>query len=1205
MKAPDSLKQTLKQLSLLAGTGCLLGLSALPAYSEGSQDLVDVNGYRPFLEYRNIFNGDVRRRTTIKVYARAGETIDLGSSAVGIGSGVIEYHAPNNTSGDCAATGLIANRNEEIAGPGDGTGNTFIPCTIAVTAATEGIWEIDFVSPSPGASGNPTPTPSTSAWTQTNSGYVFAWDATVRSSTGTAIEGRVYANYYAFNMGGNGGAIQLSSEFNVLTKEGYQYRIDLNSIDPFGFIFFANRNGFFDTTSGDSIFRSLQLTGANPGELPPGYDLHNPNEQDIGIYITHKTFINSPDPTMPSTANIRGRTTWLYQEPEPPPTPTEFGFTGIEGTFGQAGTAPLGGTLSFNSTSQNAFSITIDLSEDNIYGNLNDRTFVGRSVVGPNSIFWDGLDGNGDKVEPSTIPYTVQINQYAGEAHFPIIDAEQNNSGIIIERLNQPAGSAADPPFTIYYDDRNTGGDFSLCAAGETTSNAGVANPICYGGPPAARQALAGVDSTGGGHEFTSNFGDRRGIDTWVYYPSTDVQLSGGIVIREADLIVDKSVDLSTANPEDDLTYTVTVTNDGPSDEAGITFIDNVPAALTGVEWSCAITSGIGTCNDVSGSGNNINTTLDLENQAVATYTIEGTLSEFASGTITNEAEARRNLDITDPDLTSNVDDAVTVINNAPPLIDTFCYLVPNNSNRLIKVDLNTGGEDNTFGALGPSGAIRAIAYRDRDSLLFVANNTVLGTYNTDTDIYTAIGSFGSVGPATPISVDGLAFHPFTGELFGTTRNNGSDLLIKINPNTGSFIPGAFGGADYLTISVGGSTTNIGDITFDPDTGVLYGIANAGGTNFDRLITIDTTAGSATAVGSNLGVNRMEGLSAFNNGNFYGTTGNNSDPSSVSNQFYSINKSTGAASLISALSEEAGYESIACATEPENRIVGTVFLDPDTDGILDTGAGDSGTANVAVRLYRDSNGNGMVDGADILLTTQNTSAATAPDTGTFDFLFPASGSFVLDVDPATLPPENSVFTTDNLEVANFGSNVGLTDANNDFGHFTDSNLAIVKRITAVNGNRLTSLVDNPTDDNDNHPHWPGTPFSTFLAGATEHGVEPGDVVEYTIYYLATGNFPVTNVLLCDRIPTGATYIPESMVLFTSSVTSNLTDTNTDGDGGEFLSAGDPTVLPCTEADTGGTIVVNLAPSPAQLPNATGPGTPTNAYGFIRFRITVD
>ncbi|MEO1509858.1 MAG: DUF11 domain-containing protein [Cyanobacteria bacterium J06633_23] len=1200
----ENLEKSLKSLTTIAGVGCLLMFSALPARAEGSQDLVDINGYRPFLEYRNNFNGDVQRRTIIKVYAAAGETIDLGSSAVGIGGGIIEYTAPNNTSGDCGTDGLIANRAEEIAGPGDGTGNTFIPCTVTVTAATEGIWEIDFVSPSPGAGGNPTPAPSTNTWTQTNSGYVFAWDATVRSSVGTPIEGRVYANYYAFNMGGNGGAIQLSSEFTVLTKEGYQYRIDLNSIDPFGFIFFANRNGFFDISTGDSIFRSLQLAGSNPGALPPGYDLHNPNEQDVGIYITHKTFINPPDSSMPSSASIRGQTTWLYSLPEPPPVPANFSFTGIEGTAGTAGTAPLGGTLTFDSASQNAFSITIDLSEDNIYGNLNDRTFVGRSVVGANSIFWDGLDGNGDKVSPSTIPYTVQINQYAGEAHFPIIDAEQNNSGIIIERLNQPAGSTADPPFTIYYDDRNLGGDFSLCASGESTTNTGVANPVCYGGPPAVRQALAGTDSNGGGHEFTSNFGDRRGIDTWVYYPSTDVQLSGGIVIREADLIVDKVVNTPTEkSPGDSVTYTVTVTNDGPNNEAGITFVDNVPAAITGVSWSCSITSGNGTCNETSGSGNNISTTLDLDDQAVATYTISGTLSTSASGTITNEAQAIRNLDITDPDESNNIDDAVITIAPTPVPVGKFCYLVRNSDNRLVQVDINTGAENDSIGPVGASGDVRAIEYRSRDGLLFVANDTVLGQFNTNTNTYTTIGSgFGSTGAASPISVDGLAFHPYTGELFGSTRNTGSDLLIKINPTTGAFIPGAFGGADSLTISTSGSTT-IGDIAFDPVTGGLFGIANFGGTNFDRLVSIDTTTGSTTVVGSNLGINRMESLSAFNNGNFYGTTGDESEPSSLRNHFYSVNASTGVASFISSLTTGGAYESIACATDPENQITGTVFLDPDTDGVLNTGAGDSGTANASVRLYRDTNGNGSVDAADILLASQNT--ATTPNAGTFDYSFPAVGAFVLDVDSASLPPDNSVFTTDNLEAADFGSSVGIVDANNDFGHFTDSSLAIVKRITAVNNLRITSVVDNPSDDNDNHPHWPGTGFSTFLAGATEYSVEPGDDVEYTIYYLATGNFPVTNVLLCDRIPTGATYIPESMVLFTSSVTSNLTDTNTDGDGGEYLSVGDPTVLPCTESDTGGTVVVNLAPSPTQLPNATGPGTPTNAYGFIRFRVTVD
>ena len=1206
MNASDYLKKNLKKLSVFASVSCLLGLSALPAAAEGSQDLVDINGYRPYLEYRNNFNGDVRRRTTIKVYAAAGETIDLGSSAVGTSGGRINYRTPTNTPGTCGTTGLIADRDEEIAGPGDGTGDTFIPCTVAVTAATAGIWEIDFVSPSAGAGGNPPSAPSTDDWTQTNSGYVFAWDVTVRSSAGTPIEGRVYANYYAFNMGGNGGAIQLSSEFTVLTREGYQYRIDLNSIDPFGFIFFANRNGFFDTSTGDSIFRSLQLIGSNPGALPPGYDLHNPNDADIGIYVTHKTFINPPDPTMPSSANSPTGVTWLYQLPEPPPIPSGFGFTGIEGTVGQAGTAPLGGTLNFNSTSQNAFSITIDLSEDGIYGNLNDRTFVGRSVVGTNAVLWDGLDGNGVKVEPSAIPYTVQINQYAGEAHFPIIDAEQNNSGIIIERLNQPAGSTADPPFTIYYDDRNTGGDFSLCASGETTTNTGVASPVCYGGPPAAREALAGTDSAGGGHEFTSGFGDRRGIDTWVYYPSTDVTLSGGIIIREADLIVDKTVDLTTANPGDELTYTVTVTNAGPDDEAGITFLDDVPAAVTGVEWECEITTGVGTCNELMGSGNTINTTLDLNNGAVATYTITGTLSATASGTITNEARADRNLDITDPDETNNEDDAETVIPTLPPVVGQFCYLVPNSSNHLTRVDLSTGAEDDSIGAIVASGDIRAIAYRSSDELLFVAEGTNLATYNTLTSTYSTVGPFGSVGAASPISVYGLALHPFTGELFGSTRNTGSDLLIKIDPTTGGFIPGAFGGADFLTITTTGSS-DIADIAFDPITGGLYGVANFGGTNSDRLITIDTTTGSTAVVGSNLGVNRIESLSAFNNGNFYGTSGDGSDPASLNDRFYSIDRSTGVATHVSGFAPTnmmTGYESIACATEPENQITGTVFLDPDTDGSFNSGAGDSGTADASVRLYRDINGNGAIDGSDILLASQDTSA-TAPDVGTFDFSFPANGAFVLDIDPASLPPANSEFTTDNLEVANFGSGFGMVDAGNDFGHFTDSNLAIVKRITAINDNRLTDLVDDPLDDNDNHPYWPGAAFSTFLAGATESGVEPGDEVEYTIYYLATGNFPVTNVLLCDRIPDRTTYVPNSMVLFTSSVTSNLSDTNTDSDGGEFSSVGGSSGLPCDDVDTGGTVVVNLAPSPSQLPNATGPGTPTNAYGFIRFRVTVD
>ena len=1185
------IKDCLAGISLIAGIGCLVGGSTRPAYAEGSADLVSSGGDRPYLEFRTDLNGGIPRRTVMKVYAAEGETIDLGSSAVGIGDGVINYRDPNNTSGSCGADGLIANRAEEVAGPGDGSGGTFIPCMVTVGAGQTGIWEIDFVSPDVNSGTNPPPISGTANWTQGNAGLVSAWDITVRDNAGTPILGRVYANYYAFNIGRNGRSV--SSQFTVLTKEGYQYLIDLNSVDPFGFIFFANRNGFFDVSTGDSIFRSLQFVGPNPGQLPAGYSFQNPNDPDVGIYITHKTFVNEPDATMPDLANSPTGTTWLYSLPEPPPVPSNFTFTGIEGTSGQAGTTPLGGSLSFDSTSQSAFSITIDLNSDNVFGNGNDRTFVGRSVVGANSVFWDGLDGNGNPVPASTIPYNVRINQYAGEAHFPMIDAEQRNSGIILQRLNQPPGptSPSEDPFNIYYDDRNTGSDFTVCASGETGVD-------CYGGGPSPRQALTGINSSGGGHEFTSNFGNRRGIDTWVYYPSTDVELVGGIVIKEADLIVDKSVDSPTANPGETLTYTITVTNDGPSDEPGITFQDTVPASLNNISWSCSITSGTGSCGDDSGTGNTINTTLDLNNQAVATYIVTADIDSSASGSITNTATAIRNNDITDPDLSNNTDDAVTVINTVPPPSGSVCYAVADAGDRLVAIDLNTGTETD-IGAVGVSD-IEAIAYWPGTGTLYAADADRLGTLNTATGLYSNIGSFGGGFS----DVKGLAFQPFTGELFGVEREGSEDLLFKINPVTGARIVDAFGtGVSSLVIQSIATTgfDDIDDIAFDSVSGTLYGVANDDGSGSDRYIQIDVTDGSTTSVGS-FGVRDVSGLTVFNNGSFYATTGVGSISTGDRDRFYSIDKATGTAAEISQLSVSSDYESVACLTGSPNRITGTVFLDPNTNAAFD--AGDSGTPNIAVRLYRDNNGNGLVDGSDTSLTSQN-----SVGDGTFDFLLAANGAFVLDVDPATLPADDSTFTTDNLEAVSFGTSLGITGSDNNFGHYTDANLAIVKRITAINGIQLTDSVDDLSDSNDNHSNWPagtsGAGISTFLTGATNRLVEPGDEVEYTIYYLATGNTPVTNVKLCDRVPTGATYIADSMVFFTSGSTTNLTDTDIDGDGAEFLLAGDNTAVPCPGTNDNGTLLVNIAPSPTQLPNATSPGTPTNAYGFIRFRVTVD
>ncbi len=119
-------------------------------------------------------------------------------------------------------------------------------------------------------------------------------------------------------------------------------------------------------------------------------------------------------------------------------------------------------------------------------------------------------------------------------------------------------------------------------------------------------------------------------------------------LIPQSDLAVTKSDGQSAAVPGAALTYTVAVTNNGPSAVVGATVTDTVPAALTGVSWTCAVTGG-GSCGAASGSGNAVATTLDLASGAVATLTVGGTLSPSAAGSLSNTAAVAVPAGWTDP----------------------------------------------------------------------------------------------------------------------------------------------------------------------------------------------------------------------------------------------------------------------------------------------------------------------------------------------------------------------------------------------------------------------------------------------------------------------------------------------------------------------------------------------------------------------------
>lgn len=672
-----TLRNPAQRLGGVALLICAIASLAHPAKAEGSRELTSNGGYRPFLEFKQDASIGISRRTIVKVFARSGETINLGSSATGLGAGNIRYRNPNGAIGDCTpGVGLIQNRAAELAGPRHPTTNTnsdaFTPCIVNVTV--EGIWDIYFESPDQGNNTNPTPILANAAWTQPNNVFwIAAWDVTVRSNNGTAIPGRAFANYLALNMGTDN--IPLNAKTYIQTADGYGYVVDTNGIEPFGFIFFANSRGF-KNSAGNPIYRSLQLlaaqngTNPSPNNTPSGFSILFPSTVDntytgYGDY-THKIFfnINGPDQTMPSTApaprdysgtltTVPSRTTWLFNQPQVPTAASSLTFVGRELTPGQAGSG-LGGNFTFNSAQSSPFNLVLDLNQNGIYGDGNDRTIVGTATSGNNTVFWDGRDGNGIPVAPSNQAYNAQVEIQAGEIHFPFIDPERNTNGIIVQRVKD-SGTSPNPndPFEVFFDDRyNYTGtntyDFSLCAAGDTPPPPPTANlPACEGVAPAVRSALNGVSSASGAHRWGDNFGNRRGMDTWAFYPAAITEIRDLFVVKRADLAVTKTDNLTEIAAGSTVTYTIVVTNNGPSDALNSTFRDLLPSQLTNVTWTCTASAG-SSCAAANGTGN-IDMRINVLNGGSITYTITAVVDPNASGTITNTATVLRPNDVNDP----------------------------------------------------------------------------------------------------------------------------------------------------------------------------------------------------------------------------------------------------------------------------------------------------------------------------------------------------------------------------------------------------------------------------------------------------------------------------------------------------------------------------------------------------------------------------
>lgn len=127
--------------------------------------------------------------------------------------------------------------------------------------------------------------------------------------------------------------------------------------------------------------------------------------------------------------------------------------------------------------------------------------------------------------------------------------------------------------------------------------------------------------------------------------------VAGGGAGPLADLSVTKTDGLSSAVPGQGVTYTIEVTNAGPSAVTGARVLDAPPAILGGVSWTCAASPG-SSC-PASGPGG-IDQAVDLLANGTATFTLIGTLDAAATGSLVNTASVTVPPGVTDPSAANN-----------------------------------------------------------------------------------------------------------------------------------------------------------------------------------------------------------------------------------------------------------------------------------------------------------------------------------------------------------------------------------------------------------------------------------------------------------------------------------------------------------------------------------------------------------------------
>ncbi len=267
--------------------------------------------------------------------------------------------------------------------------------------------------------------------------------------------------------------------------------------------------------------------------------------------------------------------------------------------------------------------------------------------------------------------------------------------------------------------------------------------------------------------------------------------------LPSADLEVSKIVNDTTPDPDQLITYTIDVTNNGVSNATGVQVLDQLPSGVTYDSDDAGGLYNPGTGIWVAGS---------VDDGATKTLIINATVDSGASGSIDNDASIVSATQL-DPDTSNNSDTATIAVGGADlEVTKTVDVTNPGEGDTIVYTItvVNLGEKDATnivIEDIWPDGIINTPTW-----------STDNGTYNTGTKLWTFASDL-AVGITNTLTLTGLVNTGTSGSF--ATNEALVNSVTEADPdasNDSDSVTIAIGGADLkMTKSVDNATPDVGE----------------------------------------------------------------------------------------------------------------------------------------------------------------------------------------------------------------------------------------------------------------------------------------------------------------------------------------------------------------------------------------------------------